>query len=362
MKKRPSKVIWSSIPGNICNLNCSYCYVGQKKGVKGKTLYPKGKTLYSTEYILKCFKPERFGGPIFFGGASAGETLLWDGIEEFTKGMLSYGHIVSYTTNMTYTPVIEKFCDYPANLRSRLELDASLHYLELKRSKKLDVFFDNLRTLKSAGISIAIFLCIVDKYLPYLREISELCKKEIELLPIAGMLREYGKNGAKTIYNYNPKIDKLVRETCDVRQWELQKRIYSHKRNEFCHAGEYSLNLSLENGNYTKCWGNSGINKNWQKLPLIFRIKNQLKVPIVSNILNRIFKLPRPLIGNLFQNPNKLIKFEPIGNCPFNDCICASYLCWGLIPELDVETHSKIFFTRSTVSDEVWEFMDSKVN
>jgi len=345
MKKRPNKVVWCGTPGSLCNLNCSYCYTGDRK-VK------KGETNYSVKHMLKCFEPKRFGGPIFFGGAAAGETLLWDGIFEFTKGMLSHGHIVSYTTNMTLTSAIKKFCDLPARLRSGLELDASLHYLELKRKKLLDTYFENLRMLRSAGISIAMFLCISDVYIPYLREINELCKKEIGLLPIAGMVRSYEQNGGKTACEYSADIDKLVKETCDDRQWELQKRIYGQKRAEFCHAGEYSINMNLENGNYTKCWGRS-----WAAS----RIKSLKGLPFVGKVVNRIFKERSQVMGNIFEDPNKPIKFGAIGKCPFYDCVCASYQCWGLIPELDVKTHPKTYFARESVSKEVWDFMDSKI-
>lgn len=354
MKKRPSKVVWCGIPGSLCNLNCSYCYTGKNKK-------ERGICLYSVEHMLKCFETKRFGGPIFFGGASAGETLLWDGIVDFTKGMLLHGHVVSYTTNMTVTPILEQFCGFPSELRHRLQLDASLHYLELKKLNMLDTFFENLRMLKSARISIAIFLCVSDIYIPYLREISESCKREVGLLPIAGMVRKYTARGGKVITNYSPEVEKLIEETCDTRQWKLQKQIYGQKRTEFCHAGEYSINMSLETGNYTKCWGNSGLKKYWEKSQVASEIKLLKRAPFVNKVVNRIFREPSQIMGNIFKNPDEPIKFEPIGRCPFYDCVCASYLCLGLIPELDVETHSKTYFTRESVSNEVWDFIDSKV-
>jgi len=274
--------------------------------------------------MLKCFAVERFGGPVFFAGASAGETLLTKDIVPLTEGMLSKGHVVSYTTNMTATSVLKQLCEFPAGLRSGLELDASLHYLELKKLNMLDKYFENLNMLKNAGISIAIFLVISDHYIPYLREISDLCQEKIGLLPIAGAMRDYDKKGGKVKKDYS-QIDGIVKETCDVRQWELQKRIYGHKRMEFCHAGEYSVNVNLANGAYRKCW-------NYGEL------------------------------GNIFNDPNEPVKFEPVGKCPFYDCVCASYLCWGLIPQLEVPTHSRIYFTKDSVSQRVWNFMNSKIN
>ncbi|MEW6378196.1 MAG: radical SAM protein [bacterium] len=342
----PSKIVWAGIPGSICNLDCAYCYVGSHKGKKGEFAYP-------VDHMIRCFEPARFGGPIFFGAASSGETLLWEGIIDFTHGMLSHGHVVSYTTNMTLTPVIRKFCDFPPDLRSRLELDASLHYLELKQKKALDIYFDNLRMLKSAGISIALFLCISDAYLPYLREISERCREEIGLLPVAGMTRRYDKQGAITSGSYSPEKDALVKETCDFRQWELQKRIYGQKRTEICHAGEYSINVDLGSGSYSKCWGNSGWPGWWWKWLSPFQVYDQA--------MRKLRNGQGWATGNIFADPESPIRFEPIGTCPFRDCVCASYLCWGLIPELAVDTHSRSFFTRDSVSQEVWNFMDSRV-
>jgi hypothetical protein len=235
--------------------------------------------------------------------------------------------------------------------------------MELKERNLLDTYFENLRMLKSAGISFAIFICISDTYIPYLREISELCLKEIGTLPIAGMTRRYEKNGAQTEGRYTPDIDNLVKETCDVRQWELQKSIYGKKRTEFCHAGEYSLNLSLESGDYTKCWGSNGTAKGWQRLLNGNNNKFLKKVPFYNKLINKVItKDSTQIMGNIFKDPNSPIKFEPIGRCPFYDCVCASYLCWGLIPELDIETHSKTFFTKDSVSKEIWDSMDYKMS
>jgi hypothetical protein len=159
----PAKIVWAGIPGSVCNLNCEYCYVGSHKaGVVGRFPRP-------VDYMLRCLSPERLGGPVFFGGAAEGETLLARDIVPLTEGMLAQGHVVSYTTNMTVREKLKQFCDFAPDLRSRLELDASLHYLELKQQKKLDLYFDNLNMLKNAGISIAMFLVICDRYVPYLK-------------------------------------------------------------------------------------------------------------------------------------------------------------------------------------------------
>lgn len=314
---KPKKIIWALVPTTRCNLNCSYCYnQGKRK--------EKGRFIHSIEHMLKCLRPERFGGPIFFAAVSGGETLLWNGIIEFTAGMLSYGHVVSYTSNGTYTPVLKRFCDFPEKLRSNLEIDLSLHYFELKRTKQLDLYFENIKMLKSAGISFAIFLVAADSYIPYLREISELCQKKVGVLPVIGMERDYGRIGGKNVKKYTPEVKRLLEETCNTNQWRIQEQLYGQERKEFCLAGYHSINLNLGNGNYTKCWG---VDKS----------------------------------GNLFKNPNKKIKFEPIGFCPFYNCVCASYQCWGLIPDLDLQTHSKTYFTRSSVSKKIWHFMDYKM-
>ncbi|GAM11529.1 hypothetical protein OR1_03845 [Geobacter sp. OR-1] len=350
MNFKPAKVVWAGMPGSACNLNCKYCYSGSAKGERGKFRFP-------LEHMLRSFAPDRFGGPIFFGGAAAGETLLVEGIVDFTRGMLELGHVVSYTTNMTYSPVIDEFCKFPDAMKKRLQLDASLHYLELKEVGKLNTYFDNLRKLKDEGISIALFLCITEEYLPHLNEIHDLCMQRIGLLPVAGMTRVYSSAGGKNSGSLLPEYEELVMKFCDHRQWDLQKKVYGQKRNEFCRAGEVSINLSLETGEYTKCWGSSGRMALWEQLPFSGALRSIRRLPGIGRVAKRIIPLKSQVMGNLYDLEQP-IDFKPMGQCPFYDCVCASYLCWGLIPGFDAPTHSRTYFQPEYVSKEIFEFMD----
>jgi MoaA/NifB/PqqE/SkfB family radical SAM enzyme len=350
MQTKLRKIVWGVIPAGGCNLRCSYCYIGDK------TIRPAAYK-YSVARMLEGLHPKRFGGPILLAGTGDGETFLWKDIVPFTEGMLSYGHAVCYITNMTITPVITKFCAFDDEFRSRLAIKASMHFLELKRKNLLTVFFSNLRMLKSAGISIAILLCISKTYLPYLREISDLCKKELGILPIAGMSRSYDVAGGKLDTNYSSEDEVLVYETCDCRQWEMQKHIYGTKRTEFCHSGEYALSLDLGTGDYTKCWGHSGkVNTHVSGTSTLLR-RLVRRVPVAK----RIFGEEDQVVGNLFRNIKAPLNFEPIVRCPFYDCTCASYLCAGVIPELDIPTLPNVYFTKKTCSNELWALLDQKI-
>ena len=105
------------MPGNICNLRCSYCYVTEclqySHGVKAQFNY-------SVEHMIAAFEPKRIGGIAYITVIGGGETLIpqeavrflsfdvrklfcyagaWSFVVEMQTGMMSKCHNVQTEIN-----------------------------------------------------------------------------------------------------------------------------------------------------------------------------------------------------------------------------------------------------------------------
>ena len=60
----------------------------------------------------------------------------------------------------------------PTEFLERLQVAFSFHFLELKRLNKMNIFFENVNKVKSAGCSILVQLNLCDEYIPYIDEIK----------------------------------------------------------------------------------------------------------------------------------------------------------------------------------------------
>ena len=146
------RVVFFCAGNYFCNLKCEYCYLDSPK--------PDKKFCTPKELIL-------------------GETLLCDENIEAIKLFLEEGHVVNVVTNLTYSKNLEKLLLLPEELKSRLIIHASLHYLELKKRNLLDEYFNNLQRCKEAGVSFHMDLTVYEKYMPVCRLIF-IMKKRIK--------------------------------------------------------------------------------------------------------------------------------------------------------------------------------------
>ncbi len=136
------KIILVGIPMSICNFRCHYCYLSHKdKSFQG--VQPKMK--YSPEQVAKALSPERIGGLAYINFCAEGETLLTKDIDLYVKPLLEQGHYVEFVTNLTVTPVLEKFLSWDREILKRLEFKCSFHYLELKKKNLLNTFAENVK-------------------------------------------------------------------------------------------------------------------------------------------------------------------------------------------------------------------------
>lgn len=61
MNNRIKKAITVNVPGNICNLRCSYCYISCSASGE---LNEKPHFKYPVDHMIEAFAPERLGGGV----------------------------------------------------------------------------------------------------------------------------------------------------------------------------------------------------------------------------------------------------------------------------------------------------------
>ena len=286
------------IPVTICNLKCDYCYVIQRNNRNMK----KAELKFSAEHIGKCLTKERLGGKCYFSLCGAGETLAQPEIVDIAYNILKQGHIVNITTNGTMSKVFEKFKDIEPKLLKQLHFSFSFHYLELKRLNKLDAFFQNIDFVKNIGCSYMVQINLTDSYLPYLEEIKKICIENVGAMPQVAATRKESKGFVKVDLHTSlskEEYEKIGKEF-ESPLFEYTMKNFNVKRKEFCYAGDRSGCLNIATGALKKCYGD-------------------------------------PLPQYIFDDPNKPIKFEPVGNnCYSKFCFNSShFISLGVIDNLD---------------------------
>lgn len=295
------KYIHAIQSGTICNLSCSYCYVPT---LEDEQRNQPVKFNYPLKDIAKAISKERLGGMALITYVGGGETFLTDDSIELLRLFLEEGHIVNAVSNLTYTPAIEKICQFPEELRQRLQFSASFHYLELKRKNLLDTYFDNIKKLEAAQITSYLSLTVTEEYLPHLENIKEICMHKIGRLPFLSYGLDASK-GWKRFDIFTPELINNLAKDFDCKHLILEDK-YTNDiyRKEFCYMGDWGFIYNLETGNISACFDS-------------------------------------PTTQNIIEDLSKPIKFEAVGKCCSNYCsFGARILCYGPIIEL-----SKIFPT-----------------
>lgn len=291
------------VPVTVCNLKCSYCYIIQENRRTNKL--PNFK--YNYEYIAKALSKERLGGIAYISICGAGETLIPPEMPNIIKAILAEGHYVNITTNGTLKNRFEEILKFPKEYLERLHFSFSFHYIELKRTNNIKVFFENIKKLKSKDCSFLIQVNLCDEYIPYLEEIKKECIENVGELPqIAATRNEYEKK----ITLMTKKTEKEYYEIgseFNSPLFEFTMKNFNAKRNEFCYAGDWSFLLDLSNGEARKCY---------------------------SSVYSE----------NIFKDINKPIKFEAIGNnCKSKFCVNSShFMSLGIIPNIETPTYAEL--------------------
>ena len=292
------------IPVTICNLRCSYCYIIQRHIDSQKMPTMK----YSAKRIGDAFKKERWGGTCYINICGEGETLVPKETLEVAYCLLNQGHFVNITTNGTLTNRFEELKKFPKEFLQRMNFSFSFHYLELKRLNLLDVFFNNIKTVKKLGASFVLQLNMCDEYIPFIEEIKQLSKINVGAYPQVAITR-YEVNLKNDVRIMTKNIDEYMKaaESFDSPLFRFTRRNFNVKRKEFCYAGDWSFQLNLATGILHRCY--------------------------CSNITQ-----------NIFEDVEKPIRFIAMGHaCSELYCMNSShFMSLGIIPEIETPTYAEL--------------------
>lgn len=288
-------------PQKECDLCCAYCYLRSRKRAAGGDFMQR----HPPESIAESLSPERVGGPCFFYGYADGEPLLHEENVRLLAALAARGHFVAMTTNLNAADPGRLERVFASCDRWRVLFLASLHWNELRRSGRLNAFFNTMDCLRAAGFSCRIRLCLAPEYLSERESIDALCLQRTGQLPL--LTRWRGPE--------SPDLDMSELDCIGARSpvYRLQKSCTDVPRREFCFAGKRSVVLDLGSGEFRAC-------------------------------------LAEPVTGVLDPNsPHTALPFpgKPVGrHCHAHWCMCCSVLWpWGVLPDLFPGTWADLFFT-----------------
>lgn len=292
------------VPVTACNLKCHYCYIGQMNDFHGEI-----KPLpYSVADIAYALRPERMGKHCHFGLCGMGETMLTPYIVDLTFELARMGHFVALVTNGTITKRILEIATLPCHIQTHIFIKFSLHYLELKRLKLLETFVSNVTAIMQSGCSFTIEMTVNDEMIPNIQAVRAFCCKHFGANCHVIESRDQTSSDLPRLTKL-PVDEHLKAWDCfDSPIFQLQAETFERKRTEFCYAGDWIINLFLENGDFYPCLGGG----------------------------NRL--------GNLFEFPEEPLHPAAVGaNCPWPHCYPAHVcLTSGVIPSLQTPCYAQM--------------------
>lgn len=317
------------VPITTCNLKCHYCYVNQM--CKSNT--EKVRFDYTPEHVGKALSVERLGGKCLFNVCGLGETLIPKELLRYIEVLLREGHHVMIVTNGTLTERFKEIELMEAELRKHLFFKFSFHYLELIRTDKMDMFFENVKRMQEAGCSFTVEVTPNDELEPYIEDIKQICKEKLGVLCHITIPRKENDQVIPLLSKHSFEEFCNIWGAFDSKLFDFKKSIWGVKRTEFCHAGEWSGLLNLGTGIWTPC----------------YNIRGQKK--------------------NIFKNIEKPIEFYPVGKgCKMPHCYNGhSFLTLGDIPEIDTYHYNELRNRvdregRQWLTEEVNEFYSGRLN
>lgn len=297
------RIILFNIPMSICNFRCSYCYLSHREECY-QNKQPDFK--YSPEHVAKALSRERLGGKAYINFCAEGETLLTKNIDKYIYELVKEGHYIEIVTNATVTPIIDKILSWDKQLLKRIEFKCSFHYLQLLNKNLLDIYSENIKKIWAAGSSANIEITPCDELIPYIDEVKKYCIDNFGALPHLSIARNDRTDDIEYLTDLSIEEYDKIWSQFESDFWKFKKSIFMKKRNEFCYAGDWLLQIDLATGQTNQCYKSR-------------------------------------YTQNVFQNINKPIKFKAIGKCLESHCYNGhALLTLGCIPDFTEVKYGEI--------------------
>lgn len=163
--------------------------------------------------------------------------------------------------------------------------------------------------VRAAGASIMVQINLCDEYIPYLKEIEEICIERIGAKPQVAATRKEEKQLKKIDLLTEHTLDEYIEygEQFDSPLFRFTLKNFNVKRKEFCYAGDWAGNLDLSTGRFRRCYS------------------------------SYVFQ-------DVFKKPDEPIHFMAIGtHCGSPFCMNSShFMSLGVIPEIKTPTYAEL--------------------
>ncbi len=167
----------------------------------------------------------------------------------------------------------------------------------------MDQFMENVDKIKKSFISYTIEITPHDELIKYINEIKEFSLKKFGALPHITVARNENTTNIELLTKLSRDNYEKIWGQFESELFDFKFSTFNKRRREFCYAGDWSLKLDLETGEYKQCY----------------------RGEVLGNICD--------------EGP---LKFRAIGRCPLPHCFNShAFLALGNIPRLCAPTYSQ---------------------
>ncbi len=297
------KYIGLTIPENICNLDCVYCYLSVNPNRRFENIGRKNPHL--PLFIRRQLRRDVLGGSCLIGLTGSGETLLADKFSDVCTELLKEGHYLHIVTNGTPVDKIKEVIDQAGIYAKHIIFKLSFHYLQLVKKGLLNNFVESVKFIEQSEASLTIEIMPHDELIPYIPEVLKFSKENFGALPHLTIGRNENDN-MKLLTNQSFAEYYDTWKIFDSSMFNMRMKLYYTKGSN-CKAGPLSFFVDLYTGRIDRC---------------VF----------YENI------------GNLYLDGIQNTRLDEVGDsCPLNSCYnCHIYAPLGILPMKDVPTYYTI--------------------